>query len=170
MPENDIPPSATRDYEAKTSHEAARLARRVARAGTPQPFGDPLSGIVLVAKPTGGPADARMVDALRRSLAAVKLDRAYVAWSHPNLLEEILSLEPIALVPLGPAAAHAIDSCNYPLAKAPFSEAHEGSWFAWTKGTHGLRLPDLAPALADTAAKRRFWEAFLALRTLATGR
>jgi hypothetical protein len=47
-----------------------------------------------------------------------------------------------------------------------FSEAPEGSWFIWTKGTRGLRLPALAPALDDPDAKRRFWTAFLALRTL----
>ncbi len=171
MPENgSSPPAAPRDYEAKTSHEVARLARRVACAGVPQPFGDPLSGVVLVAEPTAGPTDARMVDALRRSLVAVKLDRAYVTWSHPDLLEEILSLEPVVLVPIGPAAAQAIDSCNYPLAKAPFSESPEGSWFSWTKGTQGLRLPALAPALDDADAKRRFWGAFLALRVLAPGR
>lgn len=171
VPENGSPPpAAKRDYEAKTSHEAARLARRVDCAGIPQPFGDPFSGVLLVAEPAGGPTDARMVDALRRSLAAVKLDRAYVTWSHPDLLEEILSLEPVALVPVGPAAAHAIDSCNYPLAKAPFSESPEGSWFAWTKGIHGLRLPALAPALDDADAKRRFWRAFLTLRALALGR
>ena len=171
MPDNgSSPPAAPRDYEAKTSYEAARLARRVSRARVPQPFGDPLSGVVLVAEPARGPTDARMVDALRRSLATVKLDRAYVTWSHPDLLEEILSLEPVALVSIGPAAAHAIDSCSYPLAKAPFSECPEGSWFAWTKGTYGIRLPALAPALDDADAKRHFWRAFLALRVLAPGR
>ena len=80
--------------------------------------------------------------------------------------EEILSLEPDALVAAGPTASRAIDSCNYPLAKMTFSEAPEGSWFAWTKGTRGLRLPALAPALDDASAKRRFWAAFLALRAL----
>ncbi len=178
MPENTPPPSAaTRDYEAKVSQEAGGLARRTARAGLPQPFGDPLSGVVLVAEPavvaagaTGARANARMVDALQRSLAAVKLDRAYVTWSHPDLLEEILSLEPAALVAAGTTAAQAIDSCNYPLAKMLFSEAPHGSWFAWTKGAHGLRLPALAPALADDEAKRRFWIAFLALRALVPDR
>jgi hypothetical protein len=47
-----------------------------------------------------------------------------------------------------------------------FSEAPEGAWFAWTKGTRGLRLPALGEALDDVDAKRRFWTAFLALRTL----
>src|SRR5215210_375647 len=163
-----------RDYEAKVSHEAVRFARRAARAGLPQPFGDPLSGVVLIAEPaaeaTDADTNAKIVDALERSLAAVKLDGAYVTWSHPDLLEEILSLEPRALVAVGPTAAHAIDAFGYPLAKAPFSEAPEGSWFAWTKGTHGLRLPALTPALGDAAAKRRFWRAFLALRALAPAR
>ena len=167
MPKNDFPPhAAAKDYEAKTSHETARLARQAVRAGLPQPFGDPLSGVLLVAEPATEPTDARMVDALRRSLAAVKLDHVYVTWSHPDLPEEILSLEPDVLVAAGPTAAHAIDSCNYPLAKMAFSEAPEGSWFAWSKDTRGLRLPALAPALDDDDAKRRFWAAFLALRTL----
>jgi hypothetical protein len=160
-----------RDYEAKTSHEAASLARRAARIGLPQSFGDPLSGVVLIAEASADVTDAgtnvKMADALKRSLAAVKLDGAYVIWSHPGLLEEILSLEPRALVAVGPPAAHTIDSFGYPLAKQPFSEAPEGSWFAWTKSTHGLRLPALAPALGDEAAKHRFWRAFLALRALA---
>jgi len=151
-------------YEAKTSHEAARLARRSGRTGL-RPFGDPLSGVVLVAEEHA--ASDRLVEALRRSLAAVKLDEAYVTWSSPDLLEEILSLEPGALVAVGPVAARAIDAMGYPLAKTGFSEAPEGSWFAWTKDTFGLRLPALAPALVDADAKRRFWRAFLSLRALA---
>jgi hypothetical protein len=167
VPKNDFPPhAAAKDYEAKTSHETARLACQAARAGFPQPFGDPLSGVVLVAEPATEPTSARMVDALRRSLAAVKLDRVYVTWAHSDPSEEILSLEPNALVAAGPAAARAIDSWNYPLAKMAFLEATEGSWFAWTKGTRGLRLPSLALALDDAEAKRRFWAAFLALRAL----
>ena len=167
MPKNDFPSqAAARDYEAKTSHETARLARQAARAGFPQPFGDPLSGVVLVAETATEPMVARMVDALRRSLAAVKLERIYVTWSHPDLPEEILSLEPDALVAAGPTASRAIDSCNYPLVRMAFSEAPEGAWFAWTKGTRGLRLPALGEALDDVDAKRRFWTAFLALRTL----
>jgi hypothetical protein len=152
-------------YEAKASHETARLARRLVSAGFPKPFGNPLSGLVLVVEEHG--ASARSVDALRRSLAAVKLSEAYVTWSSPDLLEELLSLEPGALVAVGPAAARAIDASGYPLARMGFSEAPEGSWFAWTKGTSGLRLPALAPALEDADAKRRFWKAFLALRALA---
>lgn len=165
MPATDPPPPTSGDYGAKTSREAARLACRATRTG-PEPFGDPFSGVLLVAESAAGAANAGVVDALRRSLAAVKLDGAYVTWPHSNLLEEILSLEPGALVVLGPAAARTIDSLDYPLARTLFSESPEGSWFDWTKGTSGLRLPALAPALEDAAAKRRFWHAFLALRTL----
>ncbi len=161
MPQSTSLPPA--DHEAKTSHEAARLASRAAHTG-PEPFGDPLSGVVLVVE--SATAGAKIADALRRSLAAVKLNGAYVTWSHPDLLEEVLSLEPGALVAVGPAAASAIDSSGYPLVEATFSEAPEGSWFAWTKGTFGLKLPALAPALEDSYAKRRFWQAFLALRAL----
>ena len=165
MPANGFPLPAG-DYGAKTLREAAQTARRATRTG-PEPFGDPLSGILLVAEPAAGAANAGVADALRRSLATVKLDTAYVTWSHSNLLEEILSLEPGALVAVGTAAARAIDSLAYSLARTSFSEAPEGSWFAWTKGTSGLKLPALAPALKDQDAKRRFWRAFLALRTLA---
>ena len=169
MPANGFPLPAG-DYGAKTLREAAQTARRATRTG-PEPFGDPLSGILLVAEPAARAANARanagVADALRRSLATVKLDAAYVTWSHSDLLEEILSLEPGALVAVGTAAARAIDSLAYPLARTPFCEAPEGSWFAWTKGTSGLKLPALAPALKDQDAKRRFWRAFLALRTLA---
>lgn len=158
---------APSDYEAKVSRETTRLARRSSSAGQ-EPFGDPLSGVVLVAESAAGPAHPRIVEALRRSLAAVKLDGAYVTWSRPDLLEEILSLEPGALVAVGPAAARAIDSSGYPLAGTKFLETPEGSWFAWTKGTSGLRLPALAPALDDAEAKRRFWRAFLTLRALSS--
>jgi hypothetical protein len=157
----------TNDYDAKTAHEAAHLACNANRAA-PETFGDPLSGVVLVAE--RATASAQLVDALRRSLAAVRLDRAYVTWSSPDLLEALLSLEPGALVAVGPEAVRAIDASGYPLAKRSFSEATEGSWFAWTKGASGLRLPALAPALEDAGAKRRFWRAFQALRALVPDR
>jgi len=166
--------TAASDYEAKISQETTRLACQAAQAAYtgPSPFGDPLSGITLVTERVteegAAETEAKIADALRRSLAAVKLDRAYVTWTHPDLLEELLSLEPSALVAVGPGAAHAIDSLDYPLAKEPFSDAAEGVWFAWTDGTFGLRLPALALALTDADAKRRFWRAFLALRALAT--
>lgn len=164
MFENAPPPHAANAYNAKTSYEAGRWNRRPLGAGL-VPFGDPLSGVVLVAESPAEASAATMVDALRRSLAAVKLDGAYVTWSSPSLLEEILSLEPGALVAIGPAA-HDIDDLGYSLARTCFSESPEGSWFAWTRGTFGLRLPALAPALTDADAKRRFWRAFLALRVL----
>jgi ABC-type Fe3+-hydroxamate transport system substrate-binding protein len=158
---------STREYAAKTSHEVSRLAQRGMHTG-PEPFGDPLSGVVLVAEPPAVEA-GRTVDALRRSLAAVKLDLAYVTWTPPSL-EEILALEPTVLVAVGPTAARSIDTLHYPLAKTIFSESPEGSWFAWTEGTAGLKLPALDPALDDADAKRRFWRAFLALRVLSPDR
>lgn len=166
MPTKDSLPPFTGDYGAKISREVDQTARGTSRTG-PEPFGNPLSGILLVVEPAAGAANARVVDALRRSLATVRLDEAYVTWPHSNLLEEILSLEPGALVAIGPAAARAIDSLNYPLVRTAFSEGPKGSWFPWTKGTSGLRLPALAPALENDDAKRRFWRAFLALRALA---
>ena len=159
------PRPAASDYEGKVSSEAFAASRRADLSGAPRPFGDPLSGVVLVAQP---PATAAATDALRRSLAAVGLDGAYVVWPAPSLLETLLSVEPSALVAVGPAAARAIDGSDYPLVKNPFSSAPEGAWFTWTKGTLGLRLPALAPALADEAAKRRFWRAFRPLRDLAS--
>jgi len=159
-------PTSAREYAAKTSHEVSGLARRRKYNG-PEPFGDPLSGIVLIAEPPTVEA-GRTVDALRRSLAAVKLDLAYVTWAPPSL-EEILALEPTVLVAVGPAAARSIDTLHYPLAKTAFTESPEGSWFAWTEATAGLKLPALDPALDDANAKRRFWRAFLALRALSPG-
>jgi uracil-DNA glycosylase len=155
----------TSDYEVKISQEAALLARRSHRVG-PEPLGDPLSAIVLVMEGPTEAASDRLIDALRRSLAAVKLDRAYVTWFSPHLLEEILSLEPGVLVAVGPTAARSIDLLNYPLAKTRFLETPEGSWFTWTEGALGLRLPALAPALDDAGAKRHFWRTFLTLRAL----
>ena len=162
MRENAPTPPANA-YKAKTSHESARLARRLRSASLPPPLGDPLSGVMLVAEAA---ASARAVDALQRSLVAVKLDDAYVTWPSSDLLQEILSLEPGALVAVGLKAARTIDALGYPLTKTDFSEAPEGSWFSWTRSISGLRLPALIPALDDTNAKRYFWRAFLALRFL----
>ena len=159
-------PTSAREYAAKTYHEVSRLAQHRRHTG-PEPFGDPLSGIVLIAEPPTVEA-GRIVDALRRSLAAVKLDLAYVTWAPPSL-EEILALEPTVLVAVGPAAARSVDTLHYPLAKTAFTESPEGSWFAWTEGTAGLKLPALDPALDDANAKRHFWRAFLALRALSPG-
>lgn len=160
---------ATDDYRVKIAHEADAASRRASRPDIPYPSGDPLSGIVLVADPAPSTAgSARLADALRRSLSAVGLEDAYVTWSSAGLLlEELLSLEPTVLVAVGPGAARAVDDANYALVKTRFREAREGTWFPWTKGTTALLLPDLAPALDDAEAKRRFWRAFLSLRDLA---
>ena len=82
------------------------------------------------------------------------------------LASEILATEPQALVAIGPGAVRDIDAIEYPLIRHPFSDADPGVWFAWTKGTIGLVLPAIAPALNDDATKRRFWQAFLSLKAL----
>jgi hypothetical protein len=134
-------------------------------AGHPAPSGDPNSGVVLVVEQPVGP---RVLGALQASLAAVNLPDAYVTYAATGLLkEELLATEPHALVAVGPGAAGEIDGLDHPLARTPFSDAEEGSPFAWTRGTAGLRLPSLAPALTDDTHKRRFWRCFLALRDLA---
>ncbi len=134
-------------------------------AGHPAPLGDPTSGVVLVVEQPVGP---RVVDALEASLAAVGLPDAYVTYAATGLLnEEILATEPHALVTVGPGAAREVDGLDHPLARASFSEAPEGVPFAWTRGTSGLRLPSLAQALTENAAKRRFWRCFLVLKGLA---
>jgi hypothetical protein len=128
-------------------------------------MGDPASGVMIVLEQPVGP---RILEALGRSLKTVGHEDAYVTYASTGLLaEEILSAEPHALVSIGPAAAREIDALDHPLAQNLFSEAEPGTWFSWTKGTAGLSLPPLAPALNDDAAKRRFWRAFLALRDLA---
>ena len=118
------------------------------------------------------PASPRVLDALGRSLDSVELGEAYVVPSSTGLLLEMLLVaEPSILVAVGSEAAREIDSLQYPLARSRFSDAAEGDLFSWTAGTTGLRLPPLARALDDRAAKKRFWRAFLALRRPAlTGR
>ena len=137
---------APSDYREKTVHEVSRISRRMKENGHPVPLGDPGSGIVLVVEQPVGP---RVLEAVKRSLRAVGLSEAY------------------ALVAVGAGAATDIDSTGYPLVRQPFSEAEPGVWFSWTKGTLGLLVPSLAPALDDEAAKRRFWRIFLGLRVLA---
>jgi hypothetical protein len=157
-------PSAD-DYRAKTEHEISVISRRAKSSGHPVPLGDPSSGVVLVVEEPVGP---RILQALDRSLGTVGLPEAYVTYaSTGTLAEEILATEPHALVAVGPTAAREIDALDHPLAQNPFSEAETGVWFAWTKGTAGLTLPPLAPALDDDTTKRRFWRAFLALKDLA---
>jgi hypothetical protein len=120
--------------------------------------------VMLVVEQPIGP---RILQALKRSLKTVGLPEAYVTYASTGLLaQEILAAEPHTLVAVGPGAAHDVDALEHPLAQYPFSTAESGAWFAWTKGTAGLSLPALAPALEDDAAKRRFWRAFLALRDI----
>jgi hypothetical protein len=161
------PRDAAGDYREKAAYEISRLSRRMKGDGHPAPLGDPTSGVVLVVEQPVGP---RALEALTLSLQAVGLPEAYVTYESTGLLaEEIQATEPRALIAIGAGAARDVDAVAYPLVKQPFSEAEPGIWFAWTKGTAGLVLPSLAPALDDDAAKRRFWRAFLTLRDLASG-
>jgi len=133
-------------------------------AGHPAPLGDPTSGVVLVVEQPVGP---RVLDALAASLVTISLPDAYVTYASTGLLkEELLATEPHALVAVGPGAAREVDDLDHPLARTPFSDAPEGAPFVWTRGTAGLRLPSLAPALSDNANKRRFWRCFLVLRDM----
>ncbi len=158
------PRDAASDYRAKVVHEISRISKRMKESGHPAPLGDPTSGVVLVVEQPVGP---RVLQALDRSLKTIGLPEAYVTYASTGLLaQEILAAEPHALVAVGPGAVHEIDALDHPLARHPFSEAERGVWFTWTKGTAGLSLPALVPALGDDAAKRRFWQAFLALRDL----
>jgi hypothetical protein len=158
------PRDATSDYRAKVAHEISHLSRLMKEAGHPAPLGDPASGVVLVIEQPVGP---RTLLALERSLNSVGLPEAYVTYASTGMLaQEVLATEPHALVAVGPGAAREIDELDHPLARRHFSEADIGVWFAWTKGTAGLSLPALIPALDDDRAKRRFWRAFLALRDL----
>ncbi len=163
-PNRPPPRDAASDYRAKVAHEISHLSRLMKEAGHPAPRGDPASGVVLLVEQPVGP---RLLQALDRSLKTVGLPEAYVTYASTGLLaQELLSAEPHALVAVGPGAAREIDALGHPLAQTAFSEAERGAWFAWTKGTAGLSLPALAPALDDADAKRRFWAAFLALRAL----
>jgi hypothetical protein len=113
------------------------------------------------------PVGPRTLEALKLSLHSIGLQEAYVTYESTGLLaHEIQAAEPHALIAIGAGAAREIDALDYPLANQPFSEAKPGVWFSWTKGTSGLNIPALAPALDDDAAKRRFWLAFLTLKDL----
>ena len=158
------PRDAASDYRAKTAREAELISRRARQAGLPAPLGDPSCGVMLAVEPPIGP---RLIQALERSLQAVGLAQAYVTWTQSgHLLQEIVALEPNAVVAVGQEAARTLDALDYPLVRNSFSEAREGEWFSWTSGTAGLCLPTLALALNDEAAKRRFWRAFLSLKQL----
>jgi hypothetical protein len=155
---------AAGDYREKTAYEISRLAKRMKEQGHPAPLGDPASGVVLVLEQPVGP---RVLDAVQRSLGAVGLPEAYVTYESTGLLaNEMMATEPQALVAIGPGAVRDIDDLDHPLVKQPFSDAEPAAWFPWTKGTMGLVLPAIAPALNDDATKRRFWRAFLSLRDL----
>lgn len=155
---------ASEEYRAKASHEAALTARNMKDAGHAAPLGDPSSGVFIVIEQPAGP---RVLYALSRSLEAIGLPDAYATYEGTGLLlRELLSAGPSALVAVGPGAAREIDALDYPLAQRPYAGAPKGGWFPWTKGTSGLLLPPLRPALDDDGAKRRFWRAFLALRDL----
>jgi len=158
------PRDAASDYRKKTVYEAARLSSRMKGEGHPAPLGDPTSGVVLVLEQPFGP---RTLQALKLSLQAVGLQEAYVTYESTGLLaQEIQVAEPHVLVAIGTGAARDIDAIDYPLVRQPFSTAEPGVWFPWTKGTKGLSIPALTPALDDAEAKRRFWQAFLTLRGL----
>ena len=158
------PRDAAADYDDKTAYEISRLSKRMKEDGHPAPLGDPTSGVVLVVEQPVGP---RVLEALKRSLHAVGLPQAYVTYVSTGLLaREILATQPQVLVAMGPGAVREIDALDYPLARQPFSDAEPGIWFPWTKGTKGLVLPAIAPALTDDATKRRFWRAFLSLKNL----
>jgi len=158
------PRDASGDYTGKSAYEVSHLSNRMKEQGHPAPQGDPTSGVVLVLEQPVGP---RVLEALKRSLHALGLPQAYVTYEATGLLaSEILATAPQALVAIGPGAVRDIDAVDYPLVRQPFSSAEPGVWFPWTKGTIGLVLPSIAPALNDDAAKRRFWQAFLSLRDL----
>ena len=161
------PRDAAGDYNEKTAYEASRITGRTTSEGHPAPLGDPTSGVVLVLEQPFGP---RTLEALRLSLEAVGLRKAYVTYESTGLLaQEIRAADPQVLVAIGAGAVREIDAIDYPLARQPFSEAPPGVWFAWTRGTAGLSIPALAPALDDEEAKRSFWLAFLALKDLGCG-
>lgn len=147
---------ALEDYRAKAERELG-----TGRDGLP--MGDPASGVLLVLEP---PESGAVLDALGLSLDNVGHPRARVVLAGERLLLEILSGCPAAIVAVGSGAARSLDSLEYPLARASFSGAREGEWFVWSRGSHGLALPALAPALEDEEVKREFWRAFLALRAL----
>jgi hypothetical protein len=161
------PRDAADDYREKTAYEISRLSKRMKEDGHPAPLGDPASGVVLVLEQPAGP---RALAALKLSLQAVGLPQAYVTYESTGLLaQEIQATEPCALVAIGMGATREVDAIDYPLVRHQFSDADRGAWFSWTKGTAGLALPAIAPALDDTTAKRRFWQAFLSLKDLGFG-
>jgi hypothetical protein len=158
------PRDAASEYREKSAYEISRLTKEMKEKGYPAPLGDPASGIMLVLEQPVGP---RPLDALQRSLYVVGLPEAYVTYESTGLLaREILATQPQVLVAIGPGAVRDIDAVDYSLVKHTFSDAQPGVWFPWTKGTAGLALPAIAPALGDDETKRRFWRTFLSLRAV----
>jgi hypothetical protein len=158
------PRDAASEYREKSAYEISRLTKEIKEQGYPAPLGDPASGIMFVLEQPVGP---RPLEALQRSLHAVGLPEAYVTYESTGLLaREILATQPQVLVAIGQGAARDIDAVDYPLVKHTFSDAKPGVWFSWTKGTAGLALPAIAPALGDDATKRHFWRTFLSLRAI----
>ena len=164
----DKRPSPLCDLAGERRNEIPRISRLLKEKGHPAPLGDPASGVVLVVEQ---PVGHRVLEALEACLRAVELPEAYVTYASTGLLrKEVLAIEPRALIAVGPGGAREINVARYPFARRSFSEAELGVWFSWKKGTRGLLLPSLAPALDDEAAKRCFWRAFRALGDLAPAR
>ena len=148
----------------KTTHGRPRVSRRIKGGERPAPYGEHAPGVVVVVEQPVGP---RVLDALRRCLRAVGHPDAYATNDSAGVLkDELLAARPRALVAIGAGAARYVDAAGHPPARCPFSEAEPGVWFSWTRDVSGLLLPPIAPALDDEAAKRRFWRAFLTLKTL----
>lgn len=153
------------DRRSKTTSEISRISRHIKENGHPAPLGDSASRVMLVVEQ---PIDPRVLQALTLSLRAVGLPEAYVTYASTGFLKEELSaIEPHALIAVGAGGARDIDATNYPLVIRSFFEAEPGAWFSWKKGTRGLLLPSIAPALNDEEAKRHFWQIFLSLKALA---
>ncbi len=159
-PSDEAAREALEDYRAKISRETSGDG-----AGE-LPRGEADSGVMVVLEPPHTPA---VLDALARSLESVGHPLALVVEADERLARRMLSATPAAVAAVGPEAVRCVDEMDYPLARARFSEAPVGEWFAWSKGMRGLVLPPLAPALEDEEAKRGFWKAFLALRGLERG-
>ncbi len=157
------PTRGTASPSRTKAHEISRISRLMEEKGYPAPLGDPASGIVLVVEQPVGP---RVLEALKACLGAVKLPEAYVTYASTGFLkEELIAIEPHALIAVGLEGARDIDITRY--VRRSFFAAEPGVWFPGTKGVRGLLLPSLVPALDDRAAKHRFWRAFLGLKALA---
>lgn len=157
-------PSKTCEPGPRMGKEVTRISHLIEAQGHPAPLGNPSSGIVVVVEQPVGP---RILEALKLSLGVVGLTNAYVTYASTGLLnEELQAINPRAIIAVGDGGARDIDATDYTNTRQPFSEAEPGAWFPCKEKTSGLFLPSLAPALNDEAAKRRFWKAFLSLKSL----